>query len=127
MNMLKPLLLIGIGGFFGSICRFLVNDFFQKNYPNDYPWGTFAANMLGCFLIGLILGAASSGNIPKALIWLFATGFCGAFTTFSTFSFESYSLLNDSKMVLAIMYVGVSVVVGLLCTWVGIGLSKAVI
>ncbi|MDA1119043.1 MAG: fluoride efflux transporter CrcB [Bacteroidetes bacterium] len=114
------LLFVGFGGFLGSICRFLIYNYFFRNGGSDYPWGTFAANMIGCFLIGLILGYVVAGNdLSQPLVWFFATGFCGAFTTFSTFAYESINLLNSSKIILSIAYIALSVFVGLLFTWLG--------
>ena len=118
--MIRMLLFVGLGGFLGSICRFLVYDYFFRNGGSDYPWGTFIANIVGCFLIGLILGYVATGNdLAKPIVWFFATGFCGAFTTFSTFSYESIQLLNNAKIILSMAYIALSVFVGLIFTWLG--------
>jgi len=114
------LLFVGFGGFLGSICRFLVYDYFFRNVGSYYPWGTFIVNMVGCFLIGLILGYVATGNeLAKPIVWFFATGFCGAFTTFSTFSYENIHLLTSSRIILAIAYIALSIFVGLIFTWLG--------
>ena len=114
-----------MGGFLGSISRYLVRDYFFQNYQTDYPWGTFVVNVVGCFLIGLILGISStSGSISKEGVWFFSTGFCGAFTTFSTFSYENSMLLSSEKALVVILYIGLSVTVGLIFTWLGLNLAK---
>src|SRR6187549_1366118 len=93
------ILLVGVGGMIGSILRFATGMLMSKQFGSRLPWGTFAVNMVGSFLIGLILGfgikrISETGHI-SASNWtlFFATGFCGGFTTFSAFCNEGFLLL----------------------------------
>ena len=123
--MIKALLIIGCGGFIGSVCRYLLQQYFNQNFSAEYPWGTLTANLVGCFFIGLIFGyALHKTNVPYEFVWFFATGFCGAFTTFSTFSYESLHLLKHGKAFVALAYLSISVIAGLVLTWTGMYLAK---
>lgn len=123
--MIKTLIIIGLGGFLGSVCRFLVQQLLSQQILSSYPWGTFVANMLGCFLIGVIFGYTMvNSSLPQEAIWFFATGFCGAFTTFSTFSYEGILLINNERVLIAFLYLGISVFLGLILTWVGMNFGK---
>lgn len=118
--MLKLALLVGLGGFAGSISRFLASNFMNKIFPSLFPYGTFAVNVLGCFIIGVIYSLTEE----KAIIsnegrLLLATGFCGGFTTFSAFSIENLALLKDDQYGLVILYILLSVITGLLFTYLG--------
>ena len=90
--MLKGMLIAGAGGFLGTCLRYLTGRFFQSVAPSGIlPWGTFAVNMLGCLLIGVCCGwAERNGWLSPAVHLFLVTGFCGGFTTFSSFSNELY-------------------------------------
>lgn len=123
--MIKTLLIIGFGGFLGSMMRYIIHHYFAQNYSGDYPWGTFAANMIGCFIIGIIFGLVAQGNgLSKELVFFLTVGFCGALTTFSTFSYENVLMLNGGKLFLALVYTGFSYTVGLALTWMGMNVPK---
>lgn len=123
--MIKTLLIIGLGGFIGSITRYAIYHYFAQNYSSDYPWGTFAANLIGCFILGLIFGFVANGNgLNQALVFFLTTGFCGALTTFSTFSFENVLLLQRGELLVSFIYAGLSLTVGLLFTWLGLSSVK---
>ena len=94
--MIKTLLLVGTGGFLGSVSRFLASRFMQDNFPSAFPFGTFFVNITGCLLIGLIYGFSERSSLLTAEWKMFlAVGFCGGFTTFSTFANENLALLRD--------------------------------
>jgi CrcB protein len=109
--MIKLLLFVGIGGFFGSISRFAIYQVFLKIAPNIAPSGTLFINVLGCFILGLLMH--QSGKLEKEHYLLLAAGFCGGFTTFSTFSAESLRLILDDNIGSAFLYMGLSLVLGL--------------
>ena len=123
--MLKTILYIGIGGAIGSVLRYLTTVLVSKFWPTTFPLATFIANVLGCFLIGFIIGYLEKNNLANSnLKWLLITGFCGGFTTFSAFGFENYSLFNNNNSVLAFTYIGLSIVAGLFAVWLGLFVSK---
>lgn len=119
------MLLAGVGGFFGTCARFLINKFFLTFSSWSLPIATFTINIIGCFLFGLISGMLSQHNIisPKTNAFILV-GFCGGFTTFSTFGSESLSLLNSGQIFTSIAYMGTSVVLGLLAVALGLAISR---
>ncbi|MCX6353187.1 MAG: fluoride efflux transporter CrcB [Bacteroidetes bacterium] len=123
--MLKLTLLVGLGGMVGSVARFVLGNFITKLFPSSFPYATLAVNLLGCFIIGVLMGLyiykSSFGDDWKLFL---TTGICGGFTTFSAFSFEALTLMKDGKVSAAIAYVSISVIIGLLCTWGGYSLSN---
>lgn len=118
--MIKNILLVGLSGGIGSIARFLCQKWFLDHYSHSFPWGTFVVNILGCFLIGLFW-AATFRPTPGQETWrlILLTGFCGGFTTFSSFTLEGINLVRDQKTVLFILYTASSVILGLLATFAG--------
>ncbi|GAC1447983.1 MAG: fluoride efflux transporter CrcB [Chitinophagaceae bacterium] len=125
--MTRSLLLVGIGSFIGGISRYLTQQFVQKYYPSSIPFGTLSVNIVGCFIIGVIYALSAKGNILSPEIRLFlATGICGGYTTFSSFAYENISLLQDGEFFYTLMYVLLSVVLGLLAVYLGILLIKLI-
>lgn len=124
--MSRIFLLVGIGGFIGSVARYYSQQFLARSIPSVLPYATLAVNILGCFLIGIIYGLSNRGNLlsPDWRIFL-ATGFCGGFTTFSAFSYESLSLMQDGEYLYLAIYVAASVLFGLTATFLGILLIKS--
>lgn len=119
--MIKQILLVGAGGAVGSIFRFLISELTNKYYAQPFPLATFGINILGCFVIGLLIGAIpTSPNLRLLLI----IGFCGGFTTFSTFARETFDLLNTNQTILALSYAIVSCVIGIIAVWLGMLLTK---
>ena len=125
--MAKILLMIGTGGFLGSIARYLSQLFIQRNYPTSFPFGTLWVNIVGCLILGLVYGLVEKGNLlsPEWRLFL-ATGICGGFTTFSAFSFENFQFIREGQILYAALYIGSSVVTGILATWLGFALIKMV-
>lgn len=118
--MIKILLLVGTGSFVGGISRFITSRFIQNSVISTFPIGTFTVNIVGCFLIGLIYGLSERGNVMNDNVRLFLTvGFCGGFTTFSTFSIENMTLLKDGNFLYFALYASLSVFVGLMATYFG--------
>lgn len=123
--MIKTLLLVGTGGFLGSVSRFLASRFMQNYFPSAFPFGTFFVNISGCFLIGLIYGFSERSSLLTSGWKLFlAVGFCGGFTTFSTFANENLALLRDGEFFNFILYTGLSVFIGIAATFLGVLITK---
>lgn len=117
--MLKTILLVGAGSALGGIARYVVSRWFQSLIPVAFPWGTFVVNVVGCFLIGLIYGLADRNFPLSPEMKVFLTvGFCGGFTTFSTFIHEGYLLFGTSNLTV-ILYGVASLAAGLLCAHLG--------
>jgi CrcB protein len=123
--MLKTLILVGTGGFLGSVSRFLVSRFVQNNVNSVFPFGTFSVNVAGCLLIGLIYGFSERSSILDSGYKLFLTaGFCGGFTTFSTFANENLALLRDGDIFHFFLYTGLSVFLGIAAVFIGVVITK---
>lgn len=118
--MWRTMLLIGIGGGAGSILRFLISQVVSRYLSTPFPWGTFAVNVIGSFLAGLILSTFHQHTNHASEWRLFLmTGFCGGFTTFSAFTAENLALLQSGQVLTAIIYVLSSVLISLLAIWAG--------
>ncbi|HMI07056.1 MAG TPA: fluoride efflux transporter CrcB [Flavobacterium sp.] len=123
--MFRTILLVAIGGAIGSVLRYLTSLFVQKFYASSFPLATFLTNILGCFLIGLIVGLLDKNQLADSnLKWFLITGFCGGYTTFSAFGFENVSLLQNNHSGLALLYIGASIFIGLAAVWAGLSLAK---
>lgn len=125
--MLK-LIIIGAGGSIGAILRYLVSGMIQNSAPSAaFPFGTMVVNLLGCLLIGVGGGLMLSRQLfsPEIRAFLFI-GILGSFTTFSTFGLETVNLVKNGQSLPAIIYIGVSVFVGLLAVYLGFIISKII-
>jgi CrcB protein len=122
---MKQLLLVFIGGGLGSVLRYLVGKFLN-NADGGIPYGTFAANIIGSLLIGIILGlAAKNDTLTSNHTLLLATGFCGGFTTFSTFAYENQVLLKAGDFTSFALYTIGSFVIGFLAVFFGLFIAKS--
>lgn len=120
--MIKNLLLVGIGGGAGSMLRFLFAVWFKNS---SFPLATFLVNMIGCFVIGIVIAVSLRNSSFDANWRLFlATGLCGGFTTFSAFSAEGLQMLQEQRYGIFALYVVGSIVLGLVATWLGFSIAK---
>lgn len=122
--MLQSILAVGIGGFFGSIFRYLITHYMNISTQSTFPFGTLTVNIAGSFFIGIIITAALEGDLNKSMRLLLATGFCGGFTTFSSFSYEFFSLLQHEQTGYAFLYAAASFILGIAFVWLGFYLIK---
>ena len=120
-------LLIAIGGAFGSMARYWVTSAVNARLGPAFPYGTLAVNMAACLVIGfLITSAVRRTGVHSAWRFLVAVGFIGAFSTFSTFEWETYSNLQTGAFLIATLYVVLSVFLGLIALWFGVLIAKVV-
>jgi len=115
------IVLVGLGGFIGSVFRFLLSGFVYRMVPfAEFPLGTLAVNVLGCLLIGVLNGVAETRQVigPELRLFLMI-GMLGGFTTFSTFGYETLALIRDADIVQAMGNVTVQVFFGLIAVWLG--------
>lgn len=118
--MVKTLFFIGAGSFAGGIARYLLSRLIQSQVTSGFPWGTLAVNVAGCLAIGLLYGLFERGNLLNAELRLFLTvGFCGGFTTFSTFIHENYALLGGQQFLHFAGYALLSFALGMLAAHLG--------
>ncbi|CAG2531413.1 MULTISPECIES: fluoride efflux transporter CrcB [Maribacter] len=121
---MKQFILVFLGGGFGSILRYIISKNLNAYYSNFYL-GTFLVNVIGCLIIGILIGLSLKNNyISENQTLLLATGFCGGFTTFSTFALESNILLKESSLLQTSLYMGLSVVIGVLAISLGLWICK---
>ncbi|PTL99456.1 MAG: fluoride efflux transporter CrcB [Bacteroidetes bacterium] len=122
---MKNIILVFVGGGFGSVLRFILGKYLN-NTENGIPYGTFLANILGSLLIGIILGYALKNNtLSSNQTILLATGFCGGFTTFSTFAYENHVFLKSGDFMSFALYTIASFVIGFLAVFLGLYLAKS--
>ncbi len=112
---MKQFILVFLGGGLGSVARYWIGKQIGKTSSfSSFPLGTFVVNIVGCFLIGMALGfLAKNTQASKGWSLLLATGFCGGFTTFSSFSYENFLLLQRGETTYAFLYTALSVLIGL--------------
>ena len=121
---MKQALLVFVGGGFGSVARYYIGKWLNT-LENTIPYGTLLSNILGSMLIGLILGyLAKTSNLTESYTLLLVTGFCGGFTTFSAFSYESHLFLKNGDYFSFLSYTLGSLIIGVVAVFVGLYLSK---
>src|SRR5262245_18121439 len=123
--MLRQVLWVGIGGFFGANARVLVANWVTAWLGALIPYGTLIVNLSGCLLLGFLMGALEARPLPPVLRPALATGFIGAYTTFSTFEYETVLLIRDGSPFLATVYVLGSLFLGLAAVWLGLLTARA--
>jgi CrcB protein len=127
MAVLMPYLLVGLGGFIGAIARFEVARAIGALFESRFPWGTFVINLSGSFLLGVLGAIVAERMTPnsEAMRLALGVGFLGAFTTFSTFEFETHALFDDGSWVTATTNMFASLFLGLVAVRAGIVMAKA--
>ena len=122
------ILWVGIGGFIGAVLRHLTSDVVQRmSGGHPFPYGTLAVNAIGCLIIGLLAGLAEGRALftPESRAMVFV-GVLGAFTTFSTFSYETSTFFRDGQTFAGLLNIGAQLALGLAAVWVGSVLSRLV-
>ncbi len=118
--MFRLIFIVGTGSFIGGVARFLMSRYIQNAVLSAFPFGTFIVNIIGCFLIGIFYGISEKSNIINPELRLFLTvGFCGGFTTFSSFANENIALLRENDLFYFALYTSLSVFLGLLAVYLG--------
>jgi CrcB protein len=120
------LLLVVLGAAVGAPLRYLTDRAVQKRHDTVFPWGTFTVNIVGCVVLGVVAGAASTASVPHEVQLLVGTGFCGALTTYSTFSYETLRLIEQDAKFFAAANVVASIVAGLGGAFLGVAIGQAI-
>ena len=125
--MLKSLLIAGLGGFIGTALRFAVGRYIQVYHDTVFPWGTFAVNILGSLVIGILFGLSEKGDFisPEWRVFL-TVGLCGGFTTFSSLSLDAFILMQDKEWLRFFAYTSLSFTLGLFAVYLGRTLIKMI-
>lgn len=118
-------LLVIVGGMVGAPVRYLTDRAVQTRHDTVFPWGTFAVNVVGCLILGLLTGAVAAGAAGSRLQLFLGTGLCGALTTYSTFSYETLRLTETGAGFYAAANVLVSVTAGLGAAFAGVSFAQA--
>jgi CrcB protein len=123
--MLKSFMIVGFGGFIGTVARYSISRYFQENLSSVFPWSTFLINIAGSLLIGIIYGISEKNDLitPEMRLFL-AVGICGGFTTFSTFSNDAFLLVRSQEWMRFALYTSLSFFLGLLAVYFGRIITK---
>ena len=125
--MVKQLILVTMGGGIGSVFRYLTSIWVAKHFPHTFPISTLVVNVIGCFVMGVLINMSGKyaffGNGLRALL---IVGFCGGYTTFSTFSAENLRLYETGSYGILVFYVTASIILGFAALWLGSFLSKMI-
>ena len=119
--MLRTILLVGTGGFIGSIMRYLVQIMVEKNLSDTFPYGTMIANITGSFIIGIVFALSEKGNLLSSEWRIFlAVGICGGFTTFSSFAYNNLMMIKEQSYIPFLINAAGSLALGILAVYLGI-------
>jgi len=119
--------MVGVGGFLGAIARYLLGNYIGSRYGVRFPYGTFVINMSGCFFIGLVMVLLARTTASPYWRYLIPIGFIGAFTTFSTFEYETLRAVQDGQAITGLLNVALSVIVGFIAVWAGAALGRILV
>lgn len=120
---MNNLLLVFLGGGFGSVTRYGISMLIHDRIKSFFPWGTLTVNIIACFILGILTSYISIDKLSTSSRLLLATGFCGGFSTFSSFTSETMSLFNRGETTYAILYVAGSVALCLLAFAAGLAVK----
>ena len=118
-------LLVASGAAVGAPARYLTDRAVQSRHDSVFPWGTFTVNVVGSFILGLLIQGVSAHQVPGGVNALLGVGFCGALTTYSTFGYETLRLMQDGVRAYAVLNVAASIVAGLGSAFCGIAVAEA--
>lgn len=124
---INTILVVGAGGFLGTIARYIGVQFIDNKFHGAFPYGTFAVNIIGSFALGFVIGLLYKQN-KSADTWklFFTTGFCGGFTTFSAFTLENVNLMQQKLVLTSLTYTFLSVILGFMAALAGMLLGKMI-
>ena len=124
--MLRTVLLVGTGGFIGSVMRYLLQVFVEKGMASTFPMGTLIANIAGSFLIGIVFALAEKQIMNSEWRLFMSVGICGGFTTFSAFAFNNFTMIKEHSWNQLLLNVGGNLILGVFAVYLGIILVKSV-
>lgn len=114
-------LLVFLGGGLGSVLRYGISKYYSELQPASvFPWATMTSNIISCFIAGLVFALLSKQTISQEYKWLLIVGFCGGFSTFSAFSYETLNMVQQHQWIEALMYTLASIFLGLLSLYLGL-------
>lgn len=123
---MQKTILIGVAGLLGTLGRYWLSGFVARQYGETFPWGTLFVNVVGCFLAGAVFYLTEERFLVSPMVRsAILIGLLGGFTTFSSFSLQTFTLVRDGQLGLATLNITLSNLVGLVMVWAGYSLSKA--
>jgi len=126
--MLRTLLIVGTGGFIGSVMRYLVQFYIEKSMSSTFPLGTLIANIAGSFIIGMVFALAEKGNLMSSEWRIFlSVGICGGFTTFSAFAYNNFTMIKEHSFGQLFVNIGGNLFLGILAVYLGIIFIRAIL
>jgi fluoride exporter len=125
---MMPWIAVFLGGGAGSVLRYLLAKHYNSVSDGQmlFPYGTFIANIVSCFLLGILINKHLSGQLSDQTKFLLAVGFCGGFSTFSTFGYEIFLYIQKGQLLIGLFYTAVSLVLGVLSFVLGLKLSELI-
>ena len=123
---MQKIILIGLAGLVGTLCRYWLSGLVARHYGETFPWGTLVVNVVGCFLAGSLFYLMEERFLVSPMLrTIVLIGLLGGFTTFSSFSLQTFTLLREGEFALAALNVTLSNLLGLVMLWAGYSLAKA--